>query len=230
MEGIFACVGHPELTHQAWLPVVAICSHHRIPQPSQWNLLCCANSKPSPPFRSGISSFLLWCLILGELPSLTAVWDTSLHSPSASTFYLRTSVRSPSLRENRYMAHFSLWNFEYINLWRRKNILLPHILLAKDQQDMWKKGRKKRKRRNYVRGRDREWRKGKKEGKEGKLQLYPDSNIYKAQAIEDLDIWTTFLAQLSKICLSSILLLVLLLLFFSHIVLQTPFIHFNPIL
>lgn len=59
--------------------------------------------------------------------------------------------------------------------------------LSKDQQTIWENGRRERKRRNYVRQRDREEGKEKQEGKDGGLSVYPDSDIYKTQAIQDLD-------------------------------------------
>lgn len=164
MEGIFVWMGYPELTHQAWLPVVAICSHHRIPQSSQGNLLWRANSKPSPLFRPGINTFLLWWLILGELPSLTVFWDVSLHSLSASTFYLRTFVRSSILRENRWIAHISYWKWECIYVGRRKRVVQGSAGYVGEREE----GKEKKK---LCKGERQGVREGKKEGREGRHQL-----------------------------------------------------------
>lgn len=92
----------PGWATQSWLTSPGSCWCHLLSSQdptiftvgSPW----CANSKPSPLLRPCFfTTFLLCWLILGELPSLTVFWDISLRSP----FYLRTFLRSPSLRESR---------------------------------------------------------------------------------------------------------------------------------
>lgn len=77
MVGIFVWISYRDLPHQAWNLSIVVSA--------LWNFVQWANSKPSPPFRSGINAllfalwaclkFILWWLFLWEFPSLTLLWD-----------------------------------------------------------------------------------------------------------------------------------------------------------